>query len=284
MNAPLDLFPLNLSFEPPKPTGENDTVQIYWYLVRKEKDEYVIRNIKYDVLLRNKSWKTLLKKAKWTFPQEKKEMKTWEALPAEVVGDLSSAQALATQETQDHKDLLQQIEVFEITDQEDLDFAANLLADVKGKEKVLATEESRATRPLKDVVKIIQSWFKPPRSFLKDCEIALKKKIEDYRDWVHQEGQRALQAASKASMKGNDKVAEAALEKAKVAKIDKIAGLQFREKFDYEIVDIEQIPAAYLMTIVDDEKVKAKIKKNKGDTKIRGLRIFRVTQIASRSK
>lgn len=181
------------------------------------------------------------------------------------------------------KGLLKQIEVFEINGDEDMQFAAEMLAEVKGAKKRLENERGRATKPLREGLEVIRGWFRPAIKYLGQCEKQLKAKIKKAKDRLIEKQQEALDRAGEASLAGDKEGAREALAESKEAKVTNVKGLQFREVWRYEVEDITQVPDEFLLLIVNDEAVTAYIKEHKEKAEIPGIKVIKDTNVASRS-
>lgn len=175
--------------------------------------------------------------------------------------------------------ILKAIASIVIETQDDLEFAAESLAEIKGKINALETERKSVTQPLNAVVKRVNGWFNKPVQVLKACETHLKKKIAAAHEDVFDRQRAALAEAAEASMEQDEARADRAMARAKEIEFEPVKGLALRHGFDYNIVDFEQIPREYLL--VDDVKVKAVIKAHDGKISIPGIEIQRTTGVTS---
>lgn len=179
-------------------------------------------------------------------------------------------------------DILEAIDSIEIHTQDDLEFAAESLAEIKGKIKELEDERQSVTKPLNAVIRKINKWFKKPREILERCETKLKTRIAAAHQEEYQRQRQALEEAGKASMEQDEERAEAAMARAEKTTFQPVEGLAFRHGFDYNIVAFEQIPREYLL--VDDAKIKKVIKAHDGKVTIPGIKIERTTSVASSAR
>lgn len=198
--------------------------------------------------------------------------------------DLTSAQqsqAVAESERQEAEEVFVEIEGVTIEDDADLAFAAEALADIKRKKKDLEAMRAEATTPLRKSLDVIYGWFREPIRFYDRCEKALKEKIAEAKARAEEAQRLAIEAAAQAAVGGNAEEAAQALQLAQGAEMRDIQGLSFRSTWDFEIVDIAQVPPQYLM--VNESAVKAALRAAKGKIEIPGLRVVEKTQVASRS-
>lgn len=193
----------------------------------------------------------------------------------------SDKERAATQ-FEEAKGILEEMEDLPVETQEDLEFAAETLAEIKGKAKELKAMQDRVVKPMNAALAELRSWFKPALDTLDKCEKILKRKIDKAHEEAHARQRAALDAAAAASMEGDTEAAEVALEKAMEQELAPIKGLTMGHTWDYEITDFDAVPREYLL--VDDKKVKAVIRAHKGNITIPGIKPVRKTSVASRSR
>lgn len=197
--------------------------------------------------------------ARWKTDQEKADAEKVEALEA-----------------------ITELEGLVIETQDDLEFAADLLAEAKGKAKALKEMQDRVVAPINLALKELKSWFKPGLDALAKYEQGLKAKIAEAHRKKHEEQQKALKAAAAASMAGDTEAAAEAMEAAVVEDFEPVKGLSMSHTWDYEITDFEEIPREYLVT--DDSKIKAVIRAHKGEISIPGIKVKRNTSVRSAAR
>lgn len=198
--------------------------------------------------------------------------------------DLSSAnrsKELAESERQEAEEILVGVTDIQIEDDADLVFAAEALADIKRKKRDLENMRSEATTPLRKSLDVIYGWFREPIRFYDRCEKALKEKIAEAKVRAEERQRQAIEAAAQAAMSGSPEAAAAALSLAQSSELGEVQGLSFRQAWDFEIVDISQVPPQFLM--VNEAAVKAAIRGAKGRIEIPGIRVVEKTSVASRS-
>lgn len=185
-------------------------------------------------------------------------------------------------ERQQATEIQQNVAQFSIATQEDLDFGAELLKEIKREKNKLEDQRSEATKPLRKVLEVIYGWFRPSIDDLNRAESMLKKKIVDYQRLQLQRQQEALRAAGQASMRGDAHTAAAALRQASAAAIQKPESISFRQKWTYRVVDASLIPREYLMLVVNHDAIQAQVDLHKEKTSIPGIEVFAETSVASR--
>ncbi len=198
------------------------------------------------------------------------------------VGHLTVVRDDVAAQKEEAQGTLQLIGKLPIEHQEDLDFAGEMLTEIKGKVKALEDRRGKATRGLLDSLNVIRSWFKPPLTYYGQCEIALKRKISDYTQARRREQEEALRVAGQASMQGNAQVAQQALQAASDAQVHKVAGVTMRDVVKFEVFDSTQVPRQFLC--VNNAAIQQYIQANGADVQIPGVRIYKDTQIAARAR
>ncbi len=189
----------------------------------------------------------------------------------------------AEAEKSDADGFMDELKQMNVNSQEDLEFAAQILAETKGKIKQLEKMRGQATKPLTQSTEVIRSWFRPTITMLKEAERILKQKIAEAHQRAEVKQQAALEAAGQAAISGDEAGAAAAMQQATQAELTGVGGIQFRETWGYEVTDIGQVPPEYLLVIVNEAVVNETIKTHKGETNIPGIRVFKKTGVASRS-
>lgn len=190
---------------------------------------------------------------------------------------------------------------YAITSAEQYQAGAADLQRVKGMQKKLEETRTSITGPMNAALKRVNEFFKRPAERLVAIEQKIKGAIVRYDDEqrrIAAEEQRkadekarkereALEArAKKAEESGKvEKAAElqtrAATVVAPVITRDppKVAGVQMREAWKFEVTDPAQVPREYL--VVDESKIRKVVQALKGDTKIPGVRVWPEKTIAS---
>lgn len=184
-------------------------------------------------------------------------------------------------ETKDAQDVLDHVNGFEIKGQEDLEFAAELLADAKGHWNRLEEKRKKITQPMREALNEVQALFKPALNFYAECEVLLKTKIAEAHREAQAEQDRALAAAQTAHEQGDRAGTAAALAKAQTSELENPKGVSTRDVWKWRITHILSVPRQYL--IIDQAKINKIVKERKGDTQIPGIEVYKETSVASRS-
>lgn len=205
--------------------------------------------------------------------------------------ELGETKTAMKAEEEEYKDVLEMWEEYEIDDQEDLDFAADVLREIKTKKKALITQRTEITGPISKGLEAARKLFRGPIRYLDACEKVIKGKIAQAHRKAQEKQDKALKQAGQASMKGDKEGAREALKKANKAELGHTKGVGLREVWDYEIVDFDALVKAVAkgevssdLLTVDDDEMMATVREQKGKTDIPGIRVFTRTSVSARTK
>lgn len=173
---------------------------------------------------------------------------------------------LATEETE-ASGFLEELRQFSITCKEETEFAAELLAEVKGKASKLKAREKEITGPMNDALKATRALFKPALGFYAEAEGLLKSALA--------EAHKAAQAAQQAALDSHD--IDGATEAASMARVE---GVQYRSMWTFEITDANAIPREFC---IPGLKLIADAVKKNHTIEIPGVRIYEDINVASKS-
>lgn len=187
-----------------------------------------------------------------------------------------TVQEEATNEAVDASEALVSIRTFEIVDNDTLEFAAEILADVKGKNNRLEEMKHTATQPMNAALKAVRSWFAPAQNHYAEAEAILKNKIATYHRAVEAKRQAALVKIDDAA---DSKTITVALLALGAAQKPVTKGVSVTEVWTYEIVDASLLPREFLMA--DEKKIKAA--SVGAGLEIPGVRRFKEARVASRA-
>lgn len=176
---------------------------------------------------------------------------------------------------------LEQIQTLPVENQEDYDFAAELLVDVRKNRTLLENERGKATRGLLDTLNVIRGWFKPAVDYWDACEVALKAKMSTYVQSRRQQQQAALQAAGEASMRGEAEAAHRGLQAAREAAVHKAPGARIQTVLMFEVEDFTLVPREFLC--VNNAAIEAYVREHGKASKIPGVKIWEDTKIVAQA-
>jgi len=201
--------------------------------------------------------------------------------------DLENAQILV----KDSGDYLEAIKEMVIESDPEYDFASQVLREVKTKTKETKAMKDSATKPLKQVAKTIDGWFKPALDAMKEAEAVIKRGMSDYLVLKERNRVKAMQEAQALIEAAKKTPAPEAKEAAKEAARDLIVGSQSDaasegisqiEVWGFEIMDASLLPREYLMP--NEAAIKAMVKLQKQDTQIAGVKVVKSFQIRARTR
>jgi hypothetical protein len=185
-------------------------------------------------------------------------------------------QAAAQAEVAEANEALTVARDVEISSAEDEAFVAELLAEVKGKNKRLEEMKQAALRPMRETIKTIQSWFEPAQAAYAQMESLLKGRVIEYRAKLEDQRRAALRAMQAGETPQEVSVAIVALKQAQAPTTE---GISVRRVWSFEIVDASKVPVDFMS--VDSGKIRAAV--SSGVREINGVRIFEQEIVASRS-
>jgi hypothetical protein len=195
------------------------------------------------------------------------------------------------------------VECLAIVTAEDYTSAANELMRVKGQYKSIDKEREQLKAPSLEGCRRVDDFFRAPLQFLVKAEQILKGKLNHYdrqQDAIRVEEQRRADAVAR---KERERIEAQALRAQASGKVDKaaaleqraativapiidrtppkVAGVQTREVWKYEVIDPAAVPREY--TVVDESKIRRVVGALKGDTQIAGVRVWSEKNIAAAS-
>lgn len=190
---------------------------------------------------------------------------------------------------------------YTVTTPEQFQAGAADLQRVKGMQKKLEETRTGITGPMNAALKKVNDFFRAPAEKLVAIEQLIKRKLGAY----HEEQQRIAAAeqakADERARKEREKLEQRAaaaeasgkVEKAAalqtqaatvvapviVREAPKVAGVQMRDAWKFQVVDPNLVPREYL--VVDETKIRKVVAALKQDTNIPGVRVYSEKQIAS---
>ena len=181
--------------------------------------------------------------------------------------------------------------------------AADLLKSLKGRAGAIEDERKKLKAPILQAGRAVDDFFGRPLAVLAEAEKIIKHKLVVY-DQAQEKLRREEQAKAEEKArkeretledKARAAIASGRLERANeleqraaavVAPVidrapPKVAGVTFREVWNFEIVDAQAIPRQYLS--VNESAIGKVVKALKADTLIPGIRVFPTKEIAAGS-
>jgi hypothetical protein len=166
-------------------------------------------------------------------------------------------------------DAFKAAEAFEIKNDQDSDFAAVMIREIKEQYEAIEAERKKISGPLHQAWTATNNFFRPVTTALLGAEGALKKKVAVYERAKREANMRALQVAA-----GDKK----AFEKLELVSAHAPQGISIREVWKPEVTDESAVPREYCSP--DLKKIGAATP----GTVIPGVRWFQEDSVASRKK
>jgi uncharacterized protein (DUF2384 family) len=161
----------------------------------------------------------------------------------------------------------------EITDNESLEHAVKMVAEVKKQNNSVSEKLAGFIGPLKSVIDDLNGFFNPAINALSQAETTIKDRISEY---VKTSLTRRDEVLEGMSMDDNDETKATALARVQDLTPKKISGMSIRESWDGDVVDEDAIITWALSSdnhsflTVDKKKLKAYTKAMEGKTNIPG--------------
>lgn len=176
------------------------------------------------------------------------------------------------------EEILVGFEDFEIEDAEDYAIAAEGLKEIKRIAKDLEERRKKITQPINAALREFNALFKPPQKLLSNAEGYFKLQLQKYDKLVEERSRVAMLAAAEASRSGDFDTAHEASKG--IVERPVVQGITHTQYYDWEIVDVNLVPAEFLVTMVNAEAVARHIKaagKNE-PAAVEGLRFMQKTR------
>lgn len=187
-------------------------------------------------------------------------------------------QAEVKEETADLEEALEMVLDFELETDEDVAFATDELANVKGQWKRLEEQRKKITKPMNQALSEVNALFKAPQTLLKKLEATWKGKLTALKA-RRQEEQRQLIAAAQQTTDLEE--THETLTLAADTTMPETPGVSYRTVWKFEVENEDEIPRDYL---TPDLVLIGKVVGNlKSKTKIPGIRVWAEEVVASRS-
>lgn len=189
---------------------------------------------------------------------------------AEVPVSATTSLAVLKAEEVEARSIRQEFEALSITSQEDIEFANDLLRDVKAKWDALEERRTRITGPLNKSLRETNALFQPALKLLSECERVLKNKVAVGIKELQRIQTESLRLIAQQSRSGDLVAARATMLRMPDARLPEKTNV--REKLDFEVVNLVEVPEEFLSIVVNVEAVEAALAS--GIRSISGLRIF----------
>ncbi len=130
-----------------------------------------------------------------------------------------------------------------IETQEQAQFAADMMNDIKRRAKELEAVEKHLSFSFLEGLDKIKALFRPARQAAREAEQLLKAKIQDSNKRRAEETSRALRETQAAVQRGDQAAAQAAI--VRIQPVEKLAGVTVRKVWKFRVVNVNQVPVDY---------------------------------------
>lgn len=199
-------------------------------------------------------------------------------------------------------DELKQIQIFaeeakekQITNQGELEAAAEILKEIKGRQKrvkdIFGPIKDKTHKAWKEVCDQEKGYLDP----LNKAESFLKSKMGTYQmeqDRIRREEEKRLQEEARkkeearrkeqAEKTGDNSILEKPIvvPQIKVQNLEQPKGTSFVEKWNFKIVDPDKVPKEFL--VIDEKAIASIVRVKKGNTNIPGVEVYATKEVRQR--
>lgn len=205
-----------------------------------------------------------------------------QSLGAPLLKPMHAAEAALTarDETVEASEALAFVDTVTIDSAESFEAAVLMTAEIKAQRAKIDGARQSFVKPLNDVVKAINDFFRPAITAYDRAEALLKQRALAYQAEADRQREALLREAEERMQDGDVSAAETTIAVAATAVVPKVAGASTRIDWTGEVVDADAIPREYM--IPDVAKLEAVTKALKKDPNIPGWRAFKKTGMAVR--
>jgi predicted SnoaL-like aldol condensation-catalyzing enzyme len=196
----------------------------------------------------------------------------------ESLQDLLGRRDEIVHETFEAQEDLKAIKAFEIPNQEQLDLAQAVTADLKAKKKQIEEQKEKVTKPLNELLRLVHAIYLPVLTSMESGEAELKKKMASALTRFQEEQTKALAAVSAAVRAGDLVTAKKHMNETTEARLP--TGMSIRDIWKFRIADPAKIEDKYLMVVVNEAAVQAAI--DAGAREIPGFEVYKVDSVTIR--
>ena len=184
----------------------------------------------------------------------------------------SEAKTLADHASHLGKMALTQSQSVSITSSSSYETASSVLREVRSQKDQVDAKRKSFVDPLNKVVRELNSLFKPSLDYLSNAEKCLKRNMTDFREKCRKEKEEKLQLAATAAKQKDFSSFNSHMGSVSDLAVPALKNVSFRLNWRFEVSDLSQVPTEFLC--LDEAKVRKFLSTTKGETPIRGLRIF----------
>jgi len=187
--------------------------------------------------------------------------------------DTQVIQQIVAQELTLSEQRLASIQQFFPSDQATLDYAVDLVRQVKAEWKKIEDKRTSITKPLRASLQAIQDFFKPPLKNYEEMERLLKERILACQKKMQAEHDAAVLAAQNAFQQGDMQQLATATQAIATTEAATPRGTFVRVTWGFEITDYRQIPPAYWC--VNESAIQAAVEASQGQIQIPGVKVVK---------
>lgn len=214
--------------------------------------------------------------------QQQSEQPDANAVPAamQVLSQVPAIVQESFSENDRAKVALDKLRNFPIYTAEQIAIAGDVLQYMKGEWQRIEDRRTSITKPLLEVKRAIDGVFKPALDTLVEAEQILKGKIAQAHQAIQAANFAAQQAAQQHLQQGDARAAALATQNFQPTQAPQ--GLQFRDVWEWRVVDATQLPREFLTA--DTKKIAAYVKKHGDKANIPGVVVTKNTMITAGRK
>jgi hypothetical protein len=188
----------------------------------------------------------------------------------------------ADEATTDARAVNELVEGIKIRDDNELDTAVKWVAVIKSQHKEVKDQKEQFTKPLRDVVSKISTFFDRPLKAFEEAEAKVKQKIQEH---INERGQKRAELLGKVEELNQEERAQA-IEKATELVAPKIPGMSVRETWKGQVEDPNDL-LGWIITnkhfeyiSINTKALEAYTKKIKTDPQIPGWKAYPQSTVA----
>jgi ketosteroid isomerase-like protein len=168
-------------------------------------------------------------------------------------------------------EVLAMVREYVMESEDDVAFAVQSRGEAKEQFDALEERRKKATGPLNQSLREINSWFKPATEAVKAIIEAWNEKLKELRATAEAKRDELAQTAELAYQEGDLAGVRTAMVAASGVQL-KPAGIQYQENWCFEVTDVGALPREFMMPNMD--AIKAVVKTLQDKTTIAGVRVW----------
>jgi Holliday junction resolvase-like predicted endonuclease len=168
--------------------------------------------------------------------------------------DEKQVKALVKVHLKEAPSIREQAEKAAVTNHASYETVSDVLLTVKERMKQISEEKEKVLGLVKQIIAAVNGWFKQAEEDYGETELILKRKLGEYIVACEKKRldtmRKAVRLAKVDKAKSRDLVA-----KADTLSAPKVAGISYKARIDWEVVDESKIPEEYFMRVLDNDKL-----------------------------